>query len=140
MNLDRRAILFFCLLCILLSGAQQTVGRDGKRTRKSRTEQSDTTKRSAYDRFFREEHCVARGLFTLHEMKGRVYFEIPLRLLERDMLLGTTISATSDSGHGIVGSMPKDPLHFKFTRAGNRIAMRLISDDAITPPLQNMLK
>lgn len=135
MNLDRRAILFFCLLCILLSGAQQTVGRDGKRNRKSRTEQSDTTKRSAYDRFFREEHCVARGLFTLHEMKGRVYFEIPLRLLERDMLLGTTISATSDSGHGIVGSMPKDPLHFKFTRAGNRIAMRLISDDAITPPL-----
>ncbi len=67
-------------------------------------------------------------------MKGRVYFEIPLRLMERSMLLGTTISATSDNGHGIVGSKPKDPLHFKFTRAGDRIAMRVISERTVSPP------
>ena len=134
MKPDRRVILPLCLLFLALFTSQQTFGLAGKRSRKSRSEQRDTTGLSDYDRFFKEKHQVAQGLFTLHEMKGRVYFEIPLRLLERDMLLGTTISATSDSGHGIVGSMPKDPLHFKFTRAENRIAMRLISGEAITPP------
>ena len=134
MKPDRRVILPLCLLFLALFTSQQTFGLAGKRSRKARSEQRDTTDLSDYDRFFFFFQQVAQGLFTLHEMKGRVYFEIPLRLLERDMLLGTTISATSDSGHGIVGSMPKDPLHFKFTRAENRIAMRLISGEAIPPP------
>ena len=100
----------FLLVVLSLCGSQQAFGLCGKRSR------------------------IARGLFTLHEMKGRVYFEIPLRLMDRSMLLGTTISATSDNGHGIVGSKPKDPLHFAFTRAGDRIAMRLISERTVSPP------
>ena len=127
----------FLLVVLSLCGSQQAFGLCGKRSRKASAEQCDTTKSSAYDKFFKEEHRIARGLFTLHEMKGRVYFEIPLRLMDRSMLLGTTISATSDNGHGIVGSKPKDPLHFAFTRAGDRIAMRLISERTVTPPLPN---
>ncbi len=51
----------------------------------------------------------------VHEMKGRVYFEIPLPADGPEhAALGTTISATSDNGHGIVG-LPKDPLHFVST-------------------------
>ena len=125
----------FLLVVLSLCGSQQAFGLCGKRSRKAPAEQRDTTKSSAYDKFFKEEHRIARGLFTLHEMKGRVYFEIPLRLMDRSMLLGTTISATSDNGHGIVGSKPKDPLHFAFTRAGDRIAMRLISERTVSPPL-----
>ena len=127
----------FLLVALSLCDSQQAFGLCGKRSRKALAEQCDTTKSSAYDKFFKEEHRIARGLFTLHEMKGRVYFEIPLRLMDRSMLLGTTISATSDNGHGIVGSKPKDPLHFAFTRAGDRIAMRLISERTVTPPLPN---
>ena len=127
--------IIFPLFCsLLLSGSQQVFGFCGKRSRKTPSEQCDTAKKSTYDKFFKKEHRIARGLFTLHEMKGRVYFEIPLRLMERSMLLGTTISATSDNGHGIVGSKPKDPLHFKFTRAGDRIAMRVISERTVSPP------
>ena len=123
----------FLLVVLSLCGSQQAFGLCGKRSCKAPAEQRDTTKSSAYDKFFKEEHRIARGLFTLHEMKGRVYFEIPLRLMDRSMLLGTTISATSDNGHGIVGSKPKDPLHFAFTRAGDRIAMRLISERTVPP-------
>ena len=130
----------FLLVVLSLCDSQQAFGLCGKRSRKASAEQCDTTKSSAYDKFFKEEHRIARGLFTLHEMKGRVYFEIPLRLMDRSMLLGTTISATSDNGHGIVGSKPKDPLHFTFTRAGDRIAMRLISERTVTPPSRIMLK
>ena len=74
-------------------------------------------------------------------MKGRVYFEIPLRLdgpehAARNDHLGYR----ADNGHGIVGSKPKDPLHFAFTRAGDRIAMRLISERTVSPPSRIMLK
>ena len=116
----------FLLVGLSLCGSQQAFGLCGKRSRKAPAEQRDTTKSSAYDKFFKQEHRIARGLFTLHERKGR--------LMDRSMLFGTTISATSDNGHGIVGSKPKDPLHFAFTRAGDRIAMRLISERTVPPP------
>ena len=64
----------FLLVVLSLCGSQQAFGLCGKRSRKAPAEQCDTTKSSAYDKFFKEEHRIARGLFTLHEMKGRVYF------------------------------------------------------------------
>ena len=55
--------------------------------------------------------------------------DIPRRLFGRDMLLGSTISATSDNKNGISGSKPEDPLHFVFTEEQNHVAMRLVSEE-----------
>jgi hypothetical protein len=118
---------------VLFTATQQADGASKRKSKKAQTEQKDTVKISSYDKFFKDKHQTERGVITLHSMKGRVYFEIPVGLLEREMLLGTRITATSDNNNGIVGSTPKSPVHFKFSRAGEKIAMRLASRNAITP-------
>lgn len=81
-----------------------------------------------YDELFDKEHTEVAGMFDLHLLDAKVYFEIPALLLGREMLLGSTIATTSDNNNGIVGSKPIDPLHVSFTKDGNNICLRLIKD------------
>ena len=60
---------------------------------------------------------VAGSLFiSAHKEDGKVLIYIPFNMLGREMLFGTTITATSDNGNGIVGSKPQDPLLVVFTK------------------------
>lgn len=45
---------------------------------------------------------------TLHKVEGKVYFEIPMKYLEREMLLASTISEASDNNLCAIGYKPKD--------------------------------
>src|SRR3712207_7936526 len=64
----------------------------------------------------KKKHETARGLFTLYKAEGKLYFELPLRLLGKEMLIGSTVTGISDNGNAIVGSKPQSPLHVKFTK------------------------
>lgn len=90
-------------------------------------------KKSEYDKLLGKKHETAMGIFTLHSLDGKLYFEIPLRLLGRDMLLGSTVTSVSDNGNAIVGSKPQDPLHVRFTmdKARTHIQLRLVDYDYI---------
>ena len=57
-----------------------------------------------------KKHTVAKGLITLHQLDGKVYFEMPISLLGKDMLIGSTVTSVSDNGNAIVGSKPTEPL------------------------------
>ena len=94
-----------------------------------KTEKKDTTvKESQYDKLFKEQHEVAEGLLTFHKVKEDLYLELPLKLLGRPMLLGSTVSAISDNANAIVGSKPKDPLPFSFSVSGKKLCMEIPSD------------
>ncbi len=104
----------------------------------SKTPKKDSV--SAYDKLFKEKHDIAKGMFTLHKMKEKIYFEIPLKMLGRDMLIASTVTETSDNGNGIVGGK-SDPIHITFTKSGNNIQLRRISSDVITDnPLSGIAK
>lgn len=62
---------------------------------------------------------------TAKKVNGKVLLNIPAEILGREMLFGTTITATSDNGNGIVGSKPHDPFLVIFTRENNNIALRM---------------
>lgn len=62
---------------------------------------------------------------TAKKTDGKVMLNIPTKMLGREMLFGTTITATSDNGNGIVGSKPHDPFLVIFTRENNNIALRI---------------
>ena len=89
---------------------------------------TESKKIDSYEKLFSKKHNVIKGMFTLHLMEGKVYFEIPDSLLGRDMLLGSAISRTSDNRNGIAGRKPNDPIHFTFLKESNKIAMRLIDN------------
>lgn len=93
--------------------------------RETRAQSADST----YLKLFEKEKKVVDGLFRMHLSDGKVYMDIPRSLFGRDMLLGSTITATSDNRNGISGSKPEDPLHFVFTEEDRHVAMRLVSEE-----------
>ncbi len=103
--------------------------------KKAKTEvKSDSTakKKSKYDELFKDKHETATGMITLHKMKGKLYFEMPIALFGREMLIGSTITEISDNGHAVVGSKPTAPLHVYFTKDNENVQLRQVNTDYIT--------
>lgn len=60
-------------------------GTDGHRLRQ---------KTSDYDKLFKGKKCqTVKGLVTIHKVDGeKLYFELPMSIFGREMLLGSTVS------------------------------------------------
>ena len=100
--------------------------------KKKDTENKEAVKeKSKYEQFFSEKHTTVDGLIKLHKMKGKLYFELPVKLLGRDMLLGSTVSEISDNANAIIGSKPSDPIHFRFSKLNDVICMNLVQSGNI---------
>lgn len=101
--------------------------------KKAKTEQTTPEKKeSEYDKLFKKKHEVAKGFITLHQLDGKVYFEFPLSLLNKQMLIGSTVTNISDNGNAVVGSKPTTPLHVTFTRNKTHVQMREVNTDYLT--------
>ena len=75
--------------------------------KKAKTEQiTPAKKESEYDKLFKKKHEIAKGLITLHLLDGKVYFELPVDLINKDMLIGSTVTSISDNGNAVVPSRP----------------------------------
>ena len=95
---------------------------------------------NAFDKLFKEKHESVEGMFTLHKIKEKVYFEIPLNMMGKEMLIASTVTQTSDNGNGIVGAKP-DPIHISFTNSAENVQMRRISTSVVTDnPNSNIAK
>ena len=78
-----------------------------------------------YSRVITSEAKSKEGLFTVHELDNKYYYEIPDSLLGRDMLLVTTIAKTAD-GLGYGGERA-NTLLVKWERNADNILLKLIS-------------
>ncbi|MDR1527095.1 MAG: zinc-dependent metalloprotease [Dysgonamonadaceae bacterium] len=76
------------------------------------------------------------AFISLHKMDGKLYFEIPLKYLNREMLLASTLSEISTTGLGDIGYKSKTPLHVTFTQNDSTIHLRQIATEATTDSLQ----
>lgn len=128
------AVLMLCV-CVSLGAA----------TDKSKEKTDTTIKESEYDKLLKKEHKTASGLLTFHMSEDILYMELPVNLLGREMLLGSTVSAISDNENAIVGSKPKDPLPFSFSISGKKLCMEIPSDAYVmkgskTVAASNLLK
>lgn len=89
-------------------------------------------KESDYDKLFKKDHVQAKGLITLHRVGDKLYFELPLNLLGKDMLIGSTVTEISDNGDAIVGQKPTEPINVQFTKIDSTIQLRKIEINSIT--------
>ena len=120
------------LLALPASGAAASKSKSKKK--KTKTEEVAKPKTDKYTKMFvNDKSCVtAKGPFlTLHKLKGKLYAEVPLETIGREMLIASTISEASDTNLGTIGYKPKDPIHVKFTR----IDTTLYLSEAPVPPL-----
>lgn len=107
----------------------------GERSKKKNKQEAKVEKKkdNRYDELFQGKKCeTVQGMITLHKMDGKLYFEFPVRLLEKDMLLGSTITTITDNRFGCVGEKPHDPIHVLFTRNDASVQLREVSTKYLT--------
>ncbi|WP_026207739.1 zinc-dependent metalloprotease [Butyricimonas synergistica] len=124
-----RRKLFFCVIMMLLIPLTMTA-----RKKKTTSESKEVKKETAYEKLFKGKACeTKKGMITLHKMEGKIYFEIPLSLLGKEMLIGSTITAITDNNFGSVGEKPKMPLHVTFMKTDSVVSLCELSSGHYTP-------
>ena len=101
--------------------------KKGKKGKKGEGEVADTVKKETkYEKLFKKPHKVVEGMVTIHLKDGKVYFEMPLSLMGREMVVGSTIKSISDNANGVVGSKPMTLKHIRFEKADTSVQIRAI--------------
>ncbi len=122
--MKNKTLLFLLLLMLPFVGEAKS---------KKKKQVPEVKKETAYRKFFKGKKCETRqGLFTLHKMDGKIYFELPVNLLGRDMLLGSTVSEITDNQFANVGEKPFAPQHVIFTRVDSTINLCLVNTDYVS--------
>lgn len=78
-----------------------------------------------YDKVITKDAKSDEGLFTVHEIDGKYFFEIPDSLLNREMLMVTRIAKTA-SGIGFGGGKTNTQV-LKWEKVNKKINLRIIS-------------
>ncbi len=123
------ATLALCVTVIAANG-QSKRGLFGPK--KAKADTAAVKKETDYDKLLKDKHETKKGMITQHTMKGQLYFEFPVSLFNKEMLLGSTVSEISDNGDAVIGSKPTDPLHIMFTKVGEKINIINIQKDYIS--------
>ena len=112
--------------------AKKKVGKKGKT---EVVEKKDTVKRkktSKYVKMFvQDKTCVTArcedGFLTLHKAKGKLYLEFPLKYMDREMLIASTITESSAADLASIGYKPVPPLHVRFSKVDSTIFMKEVT-------------
>ena len=91
-------------------------------------EKVEVKKETPYEKFFKGKKCeTVKGLIILHKMDNKIYFELPLSLSGKDMLIGSTVTEITNNGFANVGEKPHEPMHVMFTRTDSTINLRQVT-------------
>ena len=93
--------------------------RCGQEEKQEKASTEATTKKekkeTKYDKLFKDKKVTtAKGFITLHKLDNKIYFELPIKVMNRDILLGSTIVETTDNQFGCVGEKSGDPFSDSF--------------------------
>src|SRR5688500_14025856 len=92
----------------------------------------------AYERVITKDAKSDEGIFTVHRIKDRIYYEIPKDRLGREFLWVSQIAKTT-LGAGYGGQAAGNRV-VKWERRGDRILLRAVSYDVIADPATPIAK
>lgn len=133
--MKNKILQYGVLLVFCLSLTPVYAGMDKKKKRKDdKVEQVEENKQpakklTAYEKLFKgKKHESAKGgLLSLHKVNNKVYLEVPLSTLGREMLIAATTTETSDNLVSTNGYKCNEPLHVCFTLKDGLLEMRQIN-------------
>lgn len=98
--------------------------------KKANSESKEKKTETPYVKLFKDKRVkTEKGMITLHKMDGKVYFEFPVNLLNREMLLGSVAESVSNSDHAVAGEQANDPLCIYFTQIDSTVHIRRATFD-----------
>ncbi|WP_194775105.1 zinc-dependent metalloprotease [Pararhodonellum marinum] len=122
----------FFLFAVLLSGgealAQKKKKKDKNATPTAQTSSKPANNQSGpkpYSEVITAKAKSKDGLFKVHEIEGKYFYEIPDSLLNREMLMVTTIAKTAE-GLGYGGER-SNTLLVRWDQNANNILLKLVS-------------
>ena len=85
-----------------------------------------TKKETKYDRLFKgkKKETVSSRFITVHKAENKVYLEVPVKLMRKEMLLSGAVSSTTDPTYVTVGTKNFAPLHFFFELQDSSLVMK----------------
>lgn len=100
---------------------------------KAKADSIKAAPKQGYATLLKNPKKIAKGFVNIYYVKEKLYLEIPMSLLEKDMLLASTISETSDNLNGVVGSKPQAPIQVRFKKVDSTLLLTKIVKDAFAP-------
>ena len=133
-------VLFVALFVLPCSREADAAGR--KKKGKNAATAKVTEEKSAYDKLFQKESCetVKSNFITLHKVDGKLYFEIPMKYLGREMLFASTLTSTSSNDFCDVGYKQNDPLHVRCTKIDSTIYLNEVNAFVTSNPKEPSLQ
>ncbi|MCF0172173.1 MAG: zinc-dependent metalloprotease [Bacteroidales bacterium] len=121
------------LLATSVTPADAAVPGLFKSKKKGNVTPSDTTKvETDYDKFLKKKPVSKVGFITLHQAEDKLWCEMPVEMMDRQMLFASTLSEISDNGLGIVGYKTNDPLLVSFRKVGKKVTLNLHENEYVT--------
>ena len=89
---------------------------------KKKKHKADTVRKTTpYEKLFKDKkvRTVRGGGLTLHLVEDKLYLELPDSLLDRGLMITTTIERTGDPGDGLALQQPVPPYMVEFSRSAS---------------------
>lgn len=126
-------VLLFCGATLQSHALPTWVKFWSKKEEVKTVESSDSTKvtknsNAKYDKLFKDKsHQKAESDFvTLHWVKNKLYFELPVEMMGRDMLLASTTTKTTDPDITSNGEKGNAPMHIQFSLSDSLVYMHQV--------------
>lgn len=121
--------LIYLLSLLLLSGVSTATFAKGKKSKKkaqTTTAAAPAKKQSEYDKLFKDKQVKTSkgGIMTLHIVDDKLLVELPLKMLNRDMMLMSSVAEITDHTDSYVGLSPLRPLQVKFDTINRTVLLR----------------
>lgn len=92
----------------------------------------DLTEPKPFDKVITAEAKTQEGLFRVHSLKNKLYFEIPKALLGEPLLMVVNATAVPAGQEHVGRTLNQDVL--RFVLRNNRVMLQLVSHDAVSAP------
>jgi len=82
-----------------------------------------------YNKVITKDAKSDEGLFTVHKLDGKFFYEIPNNLFEKEMLMVTRVAKTA-SGYGYGGD-PTNEQVLRWQKKGKKVILRVVSHNVV---------
>ena len=120
-------VLFTGMLAlgIMTANAESQIFKKKKKKNNISTEQTDSIKKDSaanYKKLLKGAKTT-EGMFKIHQVKDKYYFEIPKKLMTRDFMISSRVSSTSNNKDVAAGQMPRNPVVVTFSADNKKVYM-----------------
>lgn len=92
----------------------------------------DPTEPKPFDKVVTADAKTQEGLFRVHNVKNKLYFEIPKAMLEQPLLMVANATAVPSGQEHVGRTLNQDVL--RFVLKNHRVMLQLMSHDAVSAP------